>query len=179
MRASVHHYRYCPQCKANVEPHYRFCRACFFWLAGNKTPEIRSFDPKINIDGGSALSRFWLSLGIFQNSFRSLSSGIVIMAILALTLIIYSWIIPTWARWGPKARQASCYANMRVIQAAIEAYVNDFRFTPELASDPAHLLFRCGYLRNHPQCPVLGNVYKIPRGSRLQCVGSESHGLSQ
>ena len=178
MRERAHHYRYCPQCKASVEPGNRFCRSCYFWLARPSSEQLRDLALPTENRDNSLLSRFWLFENLFQTSFIRLSS-IVFLVLVGLALAVYyiTALAPTWYLFSPRLRKNACYANMRVIQTAIEEYCLERRFTPELGRNPAKTLFDAGHLRNLPTCPIPGNSYTIPRGAVLQCVGSEPHGI--
>lgn len=116
---------------------------------------------------------------IFESSFPMfMSSLMVIMICILLGVVYYSSMVPNWMAITPRMRKTACYANMRVIQTAIEQYCMERRFSRALASDPATILFQAGHLRNVPHCPIAANIYKIPRGSRLQCIGSAGHGIA-
>ena len=179
MREKVHHYKFCPECKANVEPHYRFCRSCFAWLS--RPPRemgIRSLSIKPDTDPRDSNPRFWLELGIFQASYRTLATFITLFGICGFMIYLYSiTVLPAWMQITPKMKRNACYATMRTIQTGIEQYCLERPFSPALASEPAKTLMESGYLRSIPTCPIPGNYYRIPKGFSLQCLGSEGHGL--
>jgi len=183
-----HQYRICPRCENDVLGSHRFCRKCSYWLARPSREDIRSIDT----EPGARKSWFvdnWLVLRGFQASLSRLLAG-VILGVGAMLMLIYliNEIAPRWLMIGPMAKQRVCYSNNRLIRNAIEMYCQDHKFTRELASDPAHVLWKAGYLNAPPQCPVKGNRYEYffksateaasaPFG--LICVGSMPHGLAE
>ncbi len=173
----VHQYRHCPRCKADVTTDMRFCRKCSFWLA---RPEIEGLRQVSDEDESpkSLLANLWLMVRLFQASLHMVILGAVlgIFFIFVIALITRN-LFPSWSHATIESHRVGCYANIRVIQGALEAYLNDRKFSPALASDPVKVLFEAGVLLNRPRCAVDGNHYAIPRGSALQCVGSEGHGL--
>lgn len=188
MRSTIerhHSYRSCPRCEEDVLPSQRFCRKCAFWLARPKQDEIRTIDAQPG-SGKSWLYDTWLVLRSFQASLSMLVVGIVMgVGAMLLLVILIREVSPTWLPIGPMARQRACYANNRLIRDAIEVYCQENRFTRELASDPANVLWKAGYLHSPPQCPIRGNRYqyffKATAGSGpygLMCVGSDPHGLA-
>lgn len=178
MREKVHHYRYCPKCKANVEPFFRFCRSCFFWLAKPNQEPIRGLAPSRETEAPSRLSKYWVFENLFQSFVGRFSSALVLIAMsFAIVLYYTSSLLPTWMLISPRLKKNTCYANMRVIQTALEGYLMDQKFTPQLGRNPTKFLYDAKCLRNLPSCPIPGNQYSIPKGSLLQCVGSEGHGI--
>ncbi|HNV71711.1 MAG TPA: zinc ribbon domain-containing protein [Candidatus Ozemobacteraceae bacterium] len=175
--APLHHYRICPRCKKDVSSSQRFCPSCYLWLARARQEPLRPL--QLETDGWRDwVDRVWFPTRVFQFFLHHVILGIVVGIILATTLVVYILtLLPNWNIFGPRTHQRACYANMRVIQTSIEQYVMEQRFSPALASDPVKVLYEVGILSNKPQCPIAGNVYKIPRGSSLQCVGSAGHGL--
>ncbi|RCK79583.1 MAG: hypothetical protein OZSIB_4337 [Candidatus Ozemobacter sibiricus] len=174
-----HSFTVCPECKAEVAPHHRFCRFCTYWLARPDQHGLRPVDPP---DHGTHWSdSLWGIIDLVKN-FRASIHFVVIgvslgaVGTMVLVLVLHS-VAPEWANYGPRAQQRACYANLRVIQGALEAYLQENRFTPALASDPVGVLVEKGFLQNRPHCPITGNSYRIPRGFGLQCIGSEGHGL--
>jgi type II secretory pathway pseudopilin PulG len=124
------------------------------------------------------LSPYWLFENLFQTSFVRLCSGVSLVVIGMALIVFYSAsLLPSWALFSPRLKKSACYANIRVIQTALEEYCLEHRFTPELGRDPVKVLHAAGCLRNSPSCPTPGNTYTIPPGSVLQCVGSDSHGI--
>jgi len=174
-----HSYKFCPRCKADVEAHDRFCRQCTFWLARPQSDRLRSVDSRAGSDSrGERFLRIIDSLRNFQSSFYFVTFGVSLGAVgVFLLIMLVNYIFPEWATYGPRAQKRACYSNMRVIQGAMEVYLQDTRFTPALASNPVEVLIASGCLNNRPVCPVSGNKYRIPRGSSLQCIGSKGHGL--
>ncbi|NLI77617.1 MAG: hypothetical protein GX442_14415 [Candidatus Riflebacteria bacterium] len=174
-----HAFRHCPRCKADVDPHHRFCRQCTFWLARPEVDGLRQVETR---PAGNAISemlgRLVQVIRQFQSSVHFIFLGLSLGAIGTFLLVVMlNSVAPDWVAFGARAQRRSCYANMRVIQGAMEVFLQENRFTPALASDPVQVLFEGGTLSNRPVCPVAGNRYRIPRGSSLQCVGSEGHGL--
>lgn len=174
-----HSFKFCPKCKADVEVHHRFCRQCTFWLARPEQDKLRTIAVgQANRAWGDGLLQAFQNLRDYQASFYIVLFGASLGGIGVLVLILLlNYYAPEWGSYGPRAQQRACYSNMRVIQGAMEIYLQDNRFTPALGSDPVDVLFQSGSLNNRPVCPLKGNLYKIPRRSGLQCVGSEGHGL--
>lgn len=190
MRATIerhHSYRACPRCEGDVLPGHRFCRKCAFWLARPKKDEIRSIDAESG-SGRSLLYDTWHVLRSFQASLSVLVVGVILGVGAMLLVVMYiQEIFPALLPFSSKAKQRACYTNNREIRNAIELYCQDHKFTRELASDPAQVLWKAGYLSFPPKCPVDGNRYEYffksvasaasaPYG--LLCVGSWPHGLA-
>ena len=175
--APLHHYQICPRCKTDVTGHQRFCRNCYLWLARSVEEPLRPIELET---GGwrNWVDRVWFPTRVFQLFMHHLIIGGVAGVVLSAVLIIYiDTLLPNWNIFGPRTHKRACYANLRVIQTGIEQYVLESRFSPALASDPVAVLYEARILQNKPQCPISGNLYKIPKGSSLQCIGSEGHGL--
>ena len=182
MLEKFHHYRFCPQCRVPVLQSHRFCTNCFVWLGRPGGASIRALDEEQGVHAKGAegvFSRFHLRVKVFQVGLQYIIVGLGLGIMIALLLVYYlRALMPTWfSGHGTAMYQQTCYANMRSIQTTLETYLLEKKFTPGLASDPVKVLFDAGYLQEHPRCPLHGNNYKIIRGSSLQCVGSNSHGL--
>jgi len=173
----LHRYLYCPRCKADVDGHHRFCHTCTYWLTDPGRDDLRG------LDGGQRGDGRLLGLGanffqIIQSSYHLILAGLILSVGAALLAVVYANnLFPSWMNLGPQAQRRGCYSNMRVIQGAIEAYMLDHPFSRALASDPVDVLQKSEFLWNRPKCSIDGNRYRIPRGSSLQCVGSQGHGL--
>lgn len=170
--ARQHQFRFCPRCKSEVAPDNRFCRRCSFWLARPEIEGLRAVqagdEPPLSL-----VSRIRVWGQVFQSSFHLVLIGIMLGILLVASVVILArHLHPSWQHAQVEAHRNACHANIRVIQAALEAYLNDHRFTPELASDPVGVLHAAGLLHNVPRCAIDSNRYRIPRGSVLQCIGS-------
>lgn len=177
MLEKFHHYRFCPQCKAPVLASHRFCTKCYLWLARPQHSGLRSLD-STSAPETSWPGRVWLQLRLFQASLQYVLVGLGLGLMISLLIVYYSRaLLPMWFTWQPDMYRNSCYSNMRAIQVSLESYLLENKFTPALASDPVKVLHDSGFMRDRPHCPASENKYKIPRGSTLQCVGSNSHGL--
>lgn len=77
---------------------------------------------------------------------------IELMIVIAIIGILAAIAVPNFKKAREQAREKSCYANMRVIQGAIEMYNMDN--TPMITSvDLTKLTGTGGYLKSDPKCP--------------------------
>jgi len=175
-RDKLHSFRFCPDCKAPVGSDQRFCGACFYWLARPVKVHIRNVEPEME---APLPQKIWIRIRLFMASIHYGLIGFVLGILIALVIVFYiAALMPTWfARYSPDLQKHACYENMRSIQTAMETWLINHKFTPDLAGDPGKFLHEQKFLLMRPQCPIHGNLYRIPKGGRLQCIGSEGHGF--
>ncbi|MBI3038371.1 hypothetical protein HYY75_04855 [bacterium] len=176
----AHYFRYCPKCHADVEPHFRFCRKCSYWLARPSDEGLRQIQSGAEKFPRQILSKFWYGVRLFQLSIHLW----VTILLFSISTVFLIYLLSRYLGFSlihatTEAQKRSCYSSMREIQTAIETYCIDHPFTSNLASDPAKFLFESNYLRNRVKCPLPENRYFIPKSSRLQCIGPEGHGLPE
>lgn len=178
MLEKFHHYRFCPQCRAPVLSSHRFCTKCFCWLSRPADSGLRNIDSSRDLEV-SWTNRLWLQVRLFQASLHFVVVGVILGVTISLLTVVYARaLLPGWlGAWQTDVYRSSCYSNMRAIQTSLESYLLEKKFTPQLASDPAGVLHEARYLSDRRHCPIAGNLYRIPRGSSLQCIGSFGHGL--
>jgi prepilin-type N-terminal cleavage/methylation domain-containing protein len=83
---------------------------------------------------------------------------IELMIVIAIIGILAAIAVPNFKKAREQAREKSCYANMRVIQGAIEMYNMD---NSSMMTDLtiANLTGDAGYLKSEPKCPSNTGAY--------------------
>ena len=84
---------------------------------------------------------------------------IELMIVIAIIGILAAIAVPNFKKAREQAREKSCYANMRVIQGAVEMYNMDTSAMMTDYGTPGNLTGTNGYLKQEPKCPSNGGIY--------------------